>query len=419
MLFMRWWQCEAHLNSQESDHMHATNMHQKTSILLTVFILSAAATTATTVVNAQSSFGLKDLLKKAVKDAVPVAKDKVPEANNQTTTSVNKVAPEATIEAASTNLRYAISADGHEVTDKETNLIWRRCAAGMSWSGTTCSGTASVVKSVVRAFDQVKKESANGVTWRMPTYDELKGLARIEKNFDLNVGILGIDATVFPATPAAIFWSSTLYYKDRGDRDRTKTVYFNVGATSADSFLDNGDEGVVRLVRDAGTSAKQNATLAANTRKLSAEPAIAGVRFVVSANGQEVTDQNNGLIWRRCPEGMTATANKCSGAAATFDYNEALNRAMTQAKATKIQWRLPDANELYSIAIEGRKDVAIDTTFFPGTPPDYFWTSFKESPEYSKSINFYNSFVYSRYHTSKHYVRLVRGGTPVEAPAFK
>jgi predicted secreted protein len=382
-------------------------------------VLAALILCAVTNANAQSSFGLKDLLKKTVKDAVPVPNDKVPEVSNQISPLASTSATESIGNTVSTNTRYVISADGQEVTDKETNLIWRRCAAGMTWNGTTCTGTVSVIKSVVRAFEHAKKESANGITWRMPTHDELKGLARITKNFDLNVGILGIDANVFPATPAAIFWSSTLYYKDRGDHDRTKTVYFNAVATSADSFLDNGDEGIVRLVRDAGANAKQSATAASDISKSTVTPIADGMRYVVSANGQEVTDQNTGLIWRRCPEGMTARASKCSGAASTYDYDEALKRAQAQTKSTTVAWRLPDNNELYSIAIEGRKDVAIDTVAFPGTPPDYFWTSFKEGPEYSKSINFYNSFAYSRYRTSKHYVRLVRGGTPVVAPAFK
>src|SRR5205085_2223678 len=36
--------------------------------------------------------------------------------------------------------RFAISADGQEVTDSTSRLTWRRCAEGMRWDGKTCSG---------------------------------------------------------------------------------------------------------------------------------------------------------------------------------------------------------------------------------------------------------------------------------------
>ena len=39
--------------------------------------------------------------------------------------------------------RYSYSADGSEVTDSKTGLVWRRCAEGMSWSSGACTGTAA------------------------------------------------------------------------------------------------------------------------------------------------------------------------------------------------------------------------------------------------------------------------------------
>ena len=38
-------------------------------------------------------------------------------------------------------------------------------------------------------------------------------------------------------------------------------------------------------------------------------------------------------------------------------------------------WRLPSVGELQTIVDESRSNPAIDPKAFPGTPPEYFWTS--------------------------------------------
>ena len=132
--------------------------------------------------------------------------------------------------------------------------------------------------------------------------------------------------------------------------------------------------------------------------------------FSVSANGQEVTDSATGLIWRRCAEGMAAKGGSCSGTPLAIDHAGALKRAEAQAKATGAAWRLPSSQELQSIADESKFKLAIDTTAFPGTPAEHFWTRDPYITDYFYAVNFYNGFRYDRYHTSPHHVRLVRGG---------
>jgi hypothetical protein len=132
--------------------------------------------------------------------------------------------------------------------------------------------------------------------------------------------------------------------------------------------------------------------------------------FVVSADGKEVTDSRNGLIWKRCAEGMVAKGGACAGTARTFSYDEAAAHAVKQASATKVAWRLPTSEELLGIGDEKRFKMAIDTSAFPGTPPDHFWTSTRYIENYYYAVNFYNGFHYDRYYTSPHYVRLVRAG---------
>jgi Protein of unknown function (DUF1566) len=138
--------------------------------------------------------------------------------------------------------------------------------------------------------------------------------------------------------------------------------------------------------------------------------AFAAESYKVAADGKEVTDTRTGLIWRRCAEGMTASARGCTGTPLALDHTAAVARAAAQAKAGGVAWRLPTTAELRSIADESRFKLAIDTEAFPGTPPEHFWTAHRLplNIDYAYAVNFYNGFHYDRYHTNAHHVRLVR-----------
>ena len=47
--------------------------------------------------------------------------------------------------AAQAESRFVISADGKEVTDTQTKLVWQRCAVGQTWDGKVCVGKAAKV----------------------------------------------------------------------------------------------------------------------------------------------------------------------------------------------------------------------------------------------------------------------------------
>jgi Protein of unknown function (DUF1566) len=303
--------------------------------------------------------------------------------------------------------RYSFSADGSEVTDRTTGIVWRRCAEGMSWTGSTCSGQAQPFYGLSRVLAYEK--SARG--WRVPKIEELVTIARLHlKHENSKVGAGGSDAVAFPGLPAESFWSSTLYYKDRGDRDRTKIVHF---ANGGEGFRDNGDIGFLLLVKTSGSRTQAADT---DSKRVAVVPkedkfvttGAARARFEVSRDGREVVDTTTGLIWRRCAEGMTASSGGCGGKATTFDFAGAEARASAQAKSTRTTWRLPDMEELRGIADEKRLRVAVDTAAFPATPPDHFWTSHRTDPRTIYAVNFYNGLHYERYYSSQHYVRLVR-----------
>jgi hypothetical protein len=134
--------------------------------------------------------------------------------------------------------------------------------------------------------------------------------------------------------------------------------------------------------------------------------------YVISADGSEVTDQNTGLIWRRCAEGMVFSAGICTGTALTYTHEAALQRAVTVSSLTATAWRLPNVKELSSIADKSLSNPAIDATAFPATPAGAFWSAspFVGNPASAWLVDFFNGVVGNVNRGGSYYVRLVRAG---------
>ncbi len=133
---------------------------------------------------------------------------------------------------AQAQARYSTSSDGSEVTDTQTGLVWRRCSQGQSWSGTTCTGTAST-----HTHEQALALAKTQTGWRLPNVKELSSLVDASRTNP------SIDTTAFPNTPSDWFWSSTPY---AGNSSNAWFVYFYIGVVSYD-YRDYGFH--VRLVR--------------------------------------------------------------------------------------------------------------------------------------------------------------------------
>jgi hypothetical protein len=217
--------------------------------------------------------------------------------------------------------------------------------------------------------------------WRLPTVDELHSIV----DYSVSYGGITIDTTWFPLSTNSTYWTAT-----------------SVGASYAwyVDFFGNG-------ISPSGTR-----SYAKNVRLVRAGHSPITPRYTVSADGQEVTDNQTKLIWRRCAEGMVYSGGTCTGTASTFTHQAALQRAAAQASSAGIAWRLPNVKELSSIADKSLVYPAIDSTAFPATPPLWFWSS---SPlvgysNYAWYVYFNVGYVYGYLRDDSGYVRLVRAG---------
>lgn len=144
------------------------------------------------------------------------------------------------------------------------------------------------------------------------------------------------------------------------------------------------------------------------------------------------TDSKTGLTWQRCSLGQTWNGYDCDGEPKKYTWDEAQQASNAVGKG----WRVPAASELMSLVRcntgfqltssvpdrkgnnktmpaycnEGASRPTIDTSIFPNTPDDRYWSS---SPvaNYSGSawvVGFYLGYDNGNDKSGNGYVRLVR-----------
>jgi hypothetical protein len=137
--------------------------------------------------------------------------------------------------------RFADNGDG-TVTDKESKLMWMRCAVGQTWSRGTCAGVPAALTwaAAVDAAQAINKRGNFFFSdWRIPQVPELAGIAERQcKNPRINL-------TVFPATPSAAFWTATSR-PSKAVEDSAYVLGFGADGVKYASKLETHD---VRLVR--------------------------------------------------------------------------------------------------------------------------------------------------------------------------
>ncbi len=156
--------------------------------------------------------------------------------------------------------RYEAYPDGTAL-DKETGLVWMRCAMGQTWNGETCEGSSTRYK--WQAAKQLKVEFAGYDDWRLPDIEALRTLVycsngqpeyfSMAKDAKETVGCSGLPnkdylsptivQPVFPSTKASFFRSSTPW---AGTSNDAWGVHFHLGS---DDYDDTDGTWRVRLVR--------------------------------------------------------------------------------------------------------------------------------------------------------------------------
>lgn len=145
--------------------------------------------------------------------------------------------------------RYVISSDGSEVTDQQTDLVWRRCSEGTYWDGAACSvvgtDTFTYDEAVQRATDQA---AMTGLGWRLPQYPELESIVDMDANLDLVDGLklAATDLKLFPQTPASWFWTGSPASENP---DNIADIDFYDGLSGQISGSVKSERYYVRLVR--------------------------------------------------------------------------------------------------------------------------------------------------------------------------
>ena len=127
------------------------------------------------------------------------------------------------------------------VTDKRSGLTWMRCAHGQTWSGADCTGSAQRLAwpdALAMALNlNALGGQAGHADWRIPKLPELAGIVERQCS-DPRINLV-----LFPATPAAAFWSAT---SRRGADEQALALSFGPEGVGVDS---KEETHFVRLVR--------------------------------------------------------------------------------------------------------------------------------------------------------------------------
>lgn len=141
-------------------------------------------------------------------------------------------------------------------------------------------------------------------------------------------------------------------------------------------------------------------------------PALAS--YIDNGDGT-VTDTATVLMWEKCSWGQSNDTNCSGGAAGTYTWQQALALAVT-ANAYNYKghndWRLPNVKELASIVKIDALNPAIDTTAFPNTIADWYWSStpYTPNPAGAWLVDFNDGRNADVLQTNDLHVRLVRSG---------
>ena len=132
-------------------------------------------------------------------------------------------------------------------------------------------------------------------------------------------------------------------------------------------------------------------------------------RGYIDNGNNTITDNSTGLMWSKCSEGQSGSTC-ATGSATTATWPNAITACEASTLAGYTDWRLPNVNELQTLADYGRFSPSINITYFPNTASNYYWSAstYVVSPSSAWVVYFGNGVVYYNSKTNGNYVRCVR-----------
>jgi hypothetical protein len=235
--------------------------------------------------------------------------------------------------------------------------------------------------------------------WRLPTIKELTYIV----NFNISWPGPMIDNGYFPNT-ADWYWSSTPGTYAYGGGTAVWLVDFGGGVGG--SYGNKFDDHYVRAVRGGQPGALGYSVIQPFDTMgsgLSDDVSTATGSYTDNGDGT-VTDTSTSLTWQ-----------KASSSGKTWEQALAYCEGLNLGDHT--DWRLPSIKELRSLVDYSRYGPAINTTYFPDTVSDFYWSSTTGTGDTHSAWLVYFDFGYithSDYDKSYRagHVRAVRGGQP-------
>lgn len=94
------------------------------------------------------------------------------------------------------------AANGQQLLQRSTRLLWSRCVEGMRWSGRDCVGQPLWLDLVEAQALVQRRNAATGQNWRLPYLKELQQLALLSQWQD--------EATLVPEASQTWIWSGSV-----------------------------------------------------------------------------------------------------------------------------------------------------------------------------------------------------------------
>ncbi len=218
--------------------------------------------------------------------------------------------------------------------------------------------------------------------WRLPTVKELSLIVNTEFNTQSPSHNPAINTDYFPETKTN-YWTSTTYAYYPPSAWVVDFGYGSWGTSFCNGGIysrDKSDSYYVRAVR----SSQEGSFY----------------KFVLNGDGT-VTDKSTGLMWQQETAGI-------------LRWTEALSHCENLVLAGYDDWRLPNRNELQSLVNYNTCSPAIDTTVFPDTILNNYWSSTTQTHGVSAGawhVDFRQGWIpyFSSDKSSNYPVRAVRG----------